>query len=331
MKNKWKKAMVFAIIGFFIGAGVLPNISSDETFDDTQDQVQLLTDNYGYPLCYNWTWAQSFIPQLNILTRVKLKLFTNEAYDTLKVSIRKSLDNKDLTNVTKMLKYTTDEGWIEFDFKEIAVTVGDTYYIVCMSLNNTILPNCYYWNFAWGDGVIPGPYQYGCSYYTNDRYTWSNISSYDDDFCFITYGYNNPNAKSDLECTGRLNWNFIGAGETVEGNFSIENIGFSGSLLDWYISEYPDWGNWTIYPYVGNDLTPAEGTQKIHIKVIAPEKQHDYFSGEIKIVNKEDPGDYETIVVTLLTSKTKPIKTPFQDFLENHPRMFILIRKIMGL
>jgi hypothetical protein len=331
MKNIKKKVIIITIVGVFLLTGVIPNISSYEIFNDSQDQEQLLTDNFGYPLCSNWTWAQSFVPQLNILTRVKLKLFSDEADDTLKVSIRKNIDNKDLTNVTKILKYDTFEDWVEFDFKDITVTVGDTYYILCMSLNKSILPNCYYWNFAWGDGVIPGPYQNGCCYYTNDGYTWLNTSSYDDDFCFITFGYNDPNAKSDLECNGRLNWNFIGTEETVKGNFSLKNTGFSGSFLDWYISEFPGWGNWTIYPEMGNDLTPADGTQIIYVTVITPEKQHDYFSGEIKIVNKENPSDSETISVTLSTSKNKQINTPFLDFLEKHPHLFIIIRQLFGL
>ena len=111
MKKIWRKFIVFAAIGLFIGAGVLPNINSEVTFYDIQDQEQQSEDNHGYPLCWNWTIAQSFIPQLNILTRIKLKLFTNDDYtnDTLKVSIRKSLDNKDLTNVTKMLDYSSEE------------------------------------------------------------------------------------------------------------------------------------------------------------------------------------------------------------------------------
>jgi hypothetical protein len=244
MKNIWKNVIVFIIIGLFVGAGVLPNISSDKIFYDTKDQDQQLEDGWGYRLCWNWTCAQSFIPQLNVLTRVKIKLFTNYDYanDTLKISIRKSLDNKDLTNFIKMLDFNSDEHWIEFDFEDIAVNVGETYYIVCTSLNNTPYHKCYNWLFAWGEGINPGPYKNGCGYYTNDQYTWLNTTSYDDDFCFITYGYNDPSAKSDLECIGELNWNDISTGETVKGNFSIINAGFSGSLLDWNISEYPNWG-----------------------------------------------------------------------------------------
>jgi hypothetical protein len=334
MKKIKKKTIVIFIIGFFIVAGFLPNISSYETFNDTQDQEQRLEDDYGYRLCWNWTQAQSFIPQLNILTRVEIKLFTifEDTNDTLKISIRKSLENKDLTNITKMLDFTSDQHWIEFDFEDIVVNVGEPYYIVCNSLNNTPYQKCYGWLYAWGEGIKPGPYQDGCCYYTNDRYTWLNLTSYNDDLCFVTYGYNEPSAKSDLECNGRLNWNFVGTKENVEGNFSLKNTGFSGSLLDWYISEHPSWGsNWSIYPYMGNDLTPSDGTQIINVKVDAPEKQHDYFSGEIKIVNNEDPSDSETIVVTLSTSKNKQINTPFLDFLEKHPRLFIIIRQLFGL
>ena len=332
MKKIWRKFIVFAAIGLFIGSGILPSINSNVTFDDI-DQEQQQEDINGYWILYNWTWAQSFIPQLNVLTRVKIKLFTNQddTSDILKVSIRKSLDNKDLTNITKMLNHTTDNGWIEFDFEDIAVTIGDTYYIICMTLNDTILPKCYNWYFAWSGWETPGPYQDGCIYYSNDRYTWLNISTYDDDFCFITYGYNDPNAKSDLECIGGLNWNNAATGETVNGNFSIKNIGFAGSFLDWNISNHPDWGNWTFYPEFDNDLTPADGTQTIYVTVVAPEQKNYNFSGEIKIVNTEEPNDYETIGVSLTTSKNKAINQPFFLFLENHPHLFQLLRKILGL
>jgi hypothetical protein len=82
---------------------------------------------------------------------------------------------------------------------------------------------------------------------------------------------------------------------------------------------------------MGNDLTPDDGTKIIYITLIAPDQIHRHFSGEIKIVNTEDPNEYETIVVSLSTSKNKSINTPFLEFLENHPRMVLLIRQILGL
>ena len=333
MNKIWRKFIVFAAIGLFIGAGILPNINCDETFIDIIDQEQQLDDGYGKWLCWNWTRAQSFIPRLNILTRVEIKLFTNSNYtnDTIKISIKKSLDEKDLTNVTKMLDSNSEEYWIEFDFEDIAVNIGEPYYMVCSSVNDTQIPNCYNWFYAWYEVIKPGPYQDGCSYYSNDGYTWLNTTSFNDDFCFITYGYNDSSAKSDLECKGNINWNDIGAGETVKGNLSLSNIGFSGSLLDWNISEYPNWGNWSIYPPMGNDLTPADGTQTIYVTVVAPEQKNYNFSGEIKIVNTEESNDYETIGVSLTTSKNKAINQPFFLFLENHPHLFPLLRKILGL
>jgi len=333
MRNVRRKSIVFIIILLFIGAGVVPSIDGNVTFNDITDQEQQLDDDHGYPLCWNWTLAQSFIPRLNIFTRVRIKLFTNSDYtnDIIKISIKKSLDEKDLTNVTKMLDSNSEEYWIEFDFEDISVNVGEPYYIVCSSLNNTQMPNCYYWFYAWFEGIKPGPYQDGCSYYSNDRHTWLNTSSFNDDFCFITYGYNDSGAKSDLECIGKLNWNNISAGETVKGNFSISNIGFAGSLLDWNISEYPNWGNWTIYPPMGNDLTPSDGKEIIHVTMIVPDEKNQVFNGQIKIVNTEDSSDFETIVVSLSTSKTKENYSFFLQFLENHPHLFPLIRQILGL
>ena len=82
---------------------------------------------------------------------------------------------------------------------------------------------------------------------------------------------------------------------------------------------------------MGNDLTPADGTQTIYVTVVAPEQKNYNFSGEIKIVNTEESNDYETIGVSLTTSKNKAINQPFFLFLENHPYLFPLLRKILGV
>ena len=48
--------------------------------------------------------------------------------------------------------------------------------------------------------------------------------------------------QADLFCYRNLSWIKVKPGDTVEGSFNVENIGDSGSILDWEILEIPDWG-----------------------------------------------------------------------------------------
>ena len=110
-------------------------------------------------------------------------------------------------------------------------------------------------------------------------------------------------SKSDLDCEGSLNWDNIKPDTTVQGSFIILNDGTPGSQLDWEISEYPtDWGSgWSITPSNGDDLTPEDGKITVQVSVIAPNQENMEFTGEIKVVNKENSSDMCTISVKLVT------------------------------
>ena len=115
-------------------------------------------------------------------------------------------------------------------------------------------------------------------------------------------------------------------------NFTVYNLGDSGSKLDWKIESYPTWGSWEFTPQSGDDLTPEDGTQTVDVKIIAPDEKNSKFTGEIKVVNKNDYSDYETIHISLKTSKNKSsINQLFFRYYENHPYLFPLLRQIMGL
>ena len=116
--------------------------------------------------------------------------------------------------------------------------------------------------------------------------------------CFaITYG-GEPPVVPDLDCDGILNWEDIEPGATVTGEFTVENIGDPESLLDWEIESYPEWGTWTFDPESGLDLTPEDGVITIAVEVIAPEEGEE-FTGEVKIVNSNNPADYCIIDATM--------------------------------
>jgi len=112
--------------------------------------------------------------------------------------------------------------------------------------------------------------------------------------------------ESDLNCDGSLNWDKIKPGSTVEGIFTVENIGMPGSKLDWEIINWPnDWGTWTFTPLNGDDLTPEDGQVTINVSVVVPDIKNSEFSGEVKIANIENMSDNCSIPVYLKTPKFK--------------------------
>ncbi len=136
----------------------------------------------------------------------------------------------------------------------------------------------------------------------------------------------------DLYCEGKLRWENVSAGSTQTGSFKIENVGGNASLLDWNIVTKPGWGEWTIDPLTGKDLqTGAPLT--VNVTVIVPDKKNEVYIGEIKIQNKDNSNDSCIIHVKVVTPKNKPytINLLFQRFLEQRPRLFPILRQLLGL
>jgi hypothetical protein len=86
-------------------------------------------------------------------------------------------------------------------------------------------------------------------------------------------------------------------------------------------------------PEEGYDLTPEDGEITVDVLLVAPEEKNQEFSGEIKVVNKEDGSDYVTIPVSLTTTKYKGFDLlPYLiRFFEQHPMMFPILRILLGL
>jgi len=109
---------------------------------------------------------------------------------------------------------------------------------------------------------------------------------------------NNP----DLDCSGSLSWSNIKPGATVTGSFVVQNIGDSGSLLNWTINNtLIDWGTWTFDPNYGENLTPEDGQVTVRVTVVAPDEKESEFSGYIQVENINNSEDFELIMVKLIT------------------------------
>jgi hypothetical protein len=120
----------------------------------------------------------------------------------------------------------------------------------------------------------------------------------------------------DLECDGILAWDDIEPGATVQGNFTVSNIGDPLSFLDWAIVSYPDWGVWSFSPSSGTNLSSGD-TVTVHAVVIAPDERDAEFQGDITIVNSENMNDSDVIHVTLKTPCTLTHRTKLYQRLDN--------------
>jgi len=149
----------------------------------------------------------------------------------------------------------------------------------------------------------------GESYYLSGS-TWMDLYNYNfanptwdetANFCIKALSSVLIPAIPDLDCTGTLTWTDAEPNSTVEGSFTVENVGDPYSRLNWEVSEHPSWGEWTFVPSTGNNLMPEDGSITIQVTVKAPDEENQEFEGEVKIVNKDDSSDYEIIPVSLIT------------------------------
>ena len=140
------------------------------------------------------------------------------------------------------------------------------------------------------------------------------------------------NTDSDLQGNGVLSWTDVEPGSTVNGSFTIENVGDPGSEIDWEIIEWPSWGEWTFTPSSGEDLKPEDGPITIQVSVVAPDEKNEQFSGNVKIVDMDDSTNSCLIHVSLATPKINAVMYQlFLRFLEENPLLFPILRYLLGL
>ena len=137
--------------------------------------------------------------------------------------------------------------------------------------------------------------------------------------------------EPDLFCIGNLKWDNVKPGETIDGSFIVQNIGETGSYLDWEIIDYPEWGMWTFNPENGSDL-PRGYSNNVSVEVVAPDEPNKKFTGEIKVINCENPDDYCMIDVVLKTPKNKAFDVNYkllELLFERYPNLFPVLQKII--
>jgi hypothetical protein len=136
-----------------------------------------------------------------------------------------------------------------------------------------------------------------------------------------------PEPQPDLHCDGSLSWTDIKPSSTIKGSFEVSNIGDNGSELSWQIESYPTWGTWSFSPSNGTAL-PKGIVLVENITVIAPSEKRTEFTGKVKIINAENPDDYEEINVYLKTPLKGHLWLP--QFFERFPHAFPVLRQLLG-
>jgi len=176
--------------------------------------------------------------------------------------------------------------------------------------------------------VVESASEPGQSFFMNDS-NWEDLTEFDEtaNFCIKALSLNGVITDPDLDANGDLSWTDVKREAKVNGSFEVENIGDAQSCLDWEIVEWPEWGIWSFNTETGYNLQPEDGAFTIYVSVIAPNPRDTEFSGEIKIINSQDPSDYNIIPVSLTTPHSKVRSERFQLielFLER------LIQRIQG-
>jgi len=139
----------------------------------------------------------------------------------------------------------------------------------------------------------------------------------------------NNNSDSDLHGQGILYWSSTMAGATVNGSFTIENVGAPGSEIDWEVIVWPAWGDWSFDPISGEGLSPESGPLTINVSVKAPNSINKYFIGFIKVTDVNSSINSCLIHVSLSTKITRNIifylKPLFQRYLYDLPFLRYLL------
>jgi len=171
------------------------------------DQMQIIQNEYfGCDYCSFAPYqliAQSFIPSKTHLDKVKLIVDNYQsAKCPLTVSIKKDLYEDELTSVTieaDQIINALGGLVVEFDFEDITVTTGETYYIVCkVEAVEGIEWEPYHFR---GDEIDDEDfYKNGKLFSSFDSgLTWDIYDDGSDyDLVFVTYGYDTNNASFDL-------------------------------------------------------------------------------------------------------------------------------------
>jgi hypothetical protein len=285
---------------------------------DVLDQQQPLMDFFGpvgqFYLATGkpyYILIQTFTPTKSVLTRVELMVGKNSTTThDYTVAIRDALNGIDLTSVSVSASQIVTENfsWVEFDFSDIAVTPGNTYYIVSSTVNVT--DNWYAWGLKMSD-VYPN----GTIYSTiNNGVNWTEIP--DGDMTFMTYGRENIPPNEPL-IEGKIKGK---VGVEYSYNFSTDDL--DGDDVFYWI----DWGDGTpVVEWIG----PYASGEVVIVKHTFATKSTYTISAKAKdVIGAESAWGY--LEVTMPKNTVFIGGFFFQRLFDRFPFAFPLLRHLLG-
>lgn len=180
------------------------HITMTITDEHPVDQMQTLTyeDSCGNDgLLSDEVWlAQSFIPENAVLSMVDLEIWASAVYSDptpIYFSIKDDLKGDDLTCVSvmpqqiynHMIPEAPKSTWTTFDFSDIEVSLGETYYIVIHCEGESV-GGCHYAGVGYEHDLeyTDDPYPDGNVFISKNRGDYWRECSIIQDLCFVTYG-----------------------------------------------------------------------------------------------------------------------------------------------
>jgi len=348
-----KKILLFLIVGIVVlgglGAGVrsidnktqlIDKVGVITLFDDELDQSQTeITENITLPVgqillgedVYNIQLAQSFIPAKEVITRVELLIGKNiTATHPLIVSIREELTDEDIVSVSVNPEQVPTQvfDWVEVDFNDTHITIGQTYYIVALTENTT---DNYY---GWYGNTDPESYPFGCLWYSvDDGNTWSNKSSSSNPDNPEDWVCNHENTRFDENDTWDLCFKTYGRDNMAPGAPTITGppSGKPGTLYEYTLNSVDpendnvkyiiDWGdgktNTTALSSSGQDIKVAHTWEKKGTYTIKAKAQDiDGLTGPEATLSVKMP---RNLAMNIL----------FLNYLQTHLNLFPILQKII--
>jgi len=134
----------------------------------------------------------------------------------------------------------------------------------------------------------------------------------------------------NLECDGSISWRRVTPGTQIIDEFSIANTGEDGSVLHWQIESYPDWGSFGFSEESGY---LKDGIwESIQVFITAPNETKTEYTGTIRIINVENPGESCEIDVIVETPRTKNLFQTILNFLlERFPNLLPIVRRLFEI
>jgi hypothetical protein len=112
-------------------------------------------------------------------------------------------------------------------------------------------------------------------------------------------GYVYLNIYPNLNCSKEISWDDVIPGETLNESFMVMNCGDLNSTLNWSIQSWPEWGQWMLSPI--NGILSGGCSQVINVSIVAPPKQNQDYSGELLVINQDNPDQFCIVNVSLRT------------------------------